>query len=63
MGPQGHIDMPSVAPLLAWINYNLSMDKYHMDSKVCDEITFPFPNFYGATIEVWEWISNFPHIW
>ena len=32
MGPQGHIDMPSVAPLLAWINYNLSMDKYHMDS-------------------------------
>ena len=24
-----------------------------------DEITFHFPNFNGATIEVWEWISNF----
>ena len=26
---------------------------------VLDEITFPFPNFNGATVEVWEWISNF----
>ena len=25
-------------------------------------ITYPFPNFNGYTIEVWEWISNFiPH--
>ena len=24
-----------------------------------DEITYPFPNFNGATIEVWEWPSNF----
>ena len=25
-------------------------------------ITFPFPNFNGCTVEVWEWISNFePH--
>ena len=23
-----------------------------------DEITNPFPNFNGATVEVWEWISN-----
>ena len=23
-----------------------------------DEITYPFPNFNGCTIEVWEWISN-----
>ena len=32
---------------------------------VWDEITYPFPNFNGDTIEVWEWISNFnPHfIW
>ena len=22
------------------------------------EITYPFPNFNGSTIEVWEWISN-----
>ena len=27
--------------------------------KVWDEITHPFPNFKGCTVEVWEWISNF----
>ena len=26
---------------------------------VLDEITYPFPNFNGATVEVWGWISNF----
>ena len=30
----------------------------HMSSKVWDEITYPFPNFNGCTVEVWEWISN-----
>ena len=26
------------------------------------EITYPFPNFNGVNVEVWEWISNFiPH--
>ena len=30
--------------------------------KVWDEITYPFPNFNGCTIDVWEWISIFtPH--
>ena len=24
-----------------------------------DDITYPFPNFNGCTVEVWEWISNF----
>ena len=34
-----------------------------MPSKMWDEITYPFPNFSGSTVEVWEWISNFmPHI-
>ena len=34
----------------------------HIPSKVWDEITYPFPNFNGYTVEVWEWISNFiPH--
>ena len=34
----------------------------HMPAKVWDEITCPFPNFNGSTIEVWEWMSNFiPH--
>ena len=29
---------------------------------VWDEIIYPFPNFNGVTVEVWEWISNFiPH--
>ena len=27
-----------------------------------DEITYPFPNFNGFSVEVWEWIKNFiPH--
>ena len=40
-------------------NFNPSMDKYYTHYKVCDEITYPIPNFNGATVEVWEWISNF----
>ena len=39
----------------AWISNN-------MPCKVWDEITYPFPNYNGSTVEVWEWISNFiPH--
>ena len=35
-----------------------------MPSKVWDEFTYPFPNYDGAAVEVWEWISNFtPPIW
>ena len=30
-----------------------------MFSKVWNEITYPFPDFNGYTVEVWEWISNF----
>ena len=26
----------------------------HMPSEVSDEITYPFPNFNGTTVEVWE---------
>ena len=26
--------------------------------KMWDEIAYPFPNFNGSTVEVWEWISN-----
>ena len=33
-----------------------------MSPKVWDGIIYPFPNFNGTTVEVWEWISNFiPH--
>ena len=36
----------------------------HMPSKVWDEITYPFSNFDGCIVEVWEWISNFiPHFY
>ena len=31
----------------------------YVPSKVWDEITNQFLNFNGATIEVWEWMSNF----
>ena len=30
-----------------------------MPCKVWDEITYPFPKFNGATVEVWEWMNNF----
>ena len=30
----------------------------NMPIKLWDEITYPFPNFNGATVEVWEWIST-----
>ena len=36
----------------AWIS------KY-MPRNVWDAITYPFPNFKSATVEVWELISNF----
>ena len=30
-----------------------------MPSKGWDEITYPFLNFNGATVEVWEWMIYF----
>ena len=33
-----------------------------MLNNMWDEITYPFPNISGWTVEVWEWISNLiPH--
>ena len=44
------------------INFIPSMENNHMTSKVWDEITYPFSNFNGVTVEICEWISNFiPH--
>ena len=37
---------------LTRINFNPSMDKYHMPGKVWDEIIYPFLNFNDATVEV-----------
>ena len=45
--------------LLTSIDFNPSTDKELRHYKVWDEITYPFPNFNGATVEVWKWISNF----
>ena len=38
--------------LLSWINSNPSMDSNYMPGKVWDEITYPFLNFNGETVEV-----------
>ena len=27
-----------------------------------NEIIYPFPNFNDCTVEVWEWINNFPSL-
>ena len=44
------------ALLLRWISN-------HMPNNMWDEITYPFPNFNGAAVDVWEWISDFiPHL-
>ena len=32
-----------------------------MPCNVWDEIIYPFLNFNGETVEVYEWISNFTH--
>ena len=40
--------------MTAWISN-------HIHYKMWDEMTYPFPKFNGATVEVWEWISNFTH--
>ena len=37
-----------------------SISNYSHD-QLWDKITYPFPNFNGATVEVWEWISNSTH--
>ena len=36
---------------------------YHIHYKLWHEITYPFPNFNGTAVEVWEWVSDFiPHL-
>ena len=39
------------ALLLTWINLNPSIDYIHYI--LLEEIAYPFPNFNGVTIEVW----------
>ena len=43
----------TVAPLLTWFNFNPSLEKLlHPYYKMWDEMTYPFLNFNGATVEV-----------
>ena len=51
--------MPSGVFLLTQINSNAIMDTQSHADEVWYEITYPFPNFNGYIVEVWEWISNF----
>ena len=37
---------------------HLSEMSNYIHYKVWDEITYPFPNLNGKTVEVWEWISD-----
>ena len=47
---------PTYRGQLSWISN-------YVPGKVWGEITYPFLNFNGTTVEVYEWISNFiPHI-
>ena len=41
---------------LAWVPAWMSNYTHY---KLLDEITYPLPNFNGATVEGWEWMSNF----
>ena len=58
------IDCPCLIKVRLWLilTFIAAWTSNHMPSKVWNEITYPFPNFHGCTIEVWEWIRNFiPH--
>ena len=44
--------------LLIWFSFNPVRISNYIQEKVWDEITYPFPNFNSATIEVFERIRN-----
>ena len=47
--------------LLTWFNFNPSSS--HIHNIVWAEITYPFPNLNGWTVEVWERLNNsIPHL-
>ena len=49
--------------LLTWGNFIIpAWISNHIHYKLCDKITYPFLNFSGCTVEVWEGMNNFiPH--
>ena len=51
------------SPSIRWLEKWAGISNY-IHYKVWDEITYPFPNFNGAVVEGWKWISNFiPHFY
>ena len=38
--------------------WNTAIQFNHTPNKVWHEITYPFPNFFGFIVDVWEWVSN-----
>ena len=48
--------------LLTRINFTLTWIINYTHYEMLDETTYPFPNFNGATIEVWESRGNLSHI-
>ena len=53
--PSKYVRGPFYQHGLTWIPARMNN---HMRSKVCDDGTYPFPNFNGCTVEVSEWIGN-----
>ena len=51
-----------VAPVSLIDQYNVPCLSNHMPNKVWVEITYPFLNFNGATVEYWEGILISSHI-
>ena len=48
--------------LLTWFNFNPRMDKYYIHYKLWDDMTYPFLDYNGATVEVNKWIRISSHI-
>ena len=42
-----------------WLTSTSAWISSYIHYTVWDEITYPFPNFNGWAVGVWEWISNF----
>ena len=53
--PCGHSNWHGSTLIPAWISSDIQYN-------VWGGITYPFPNFNGYTVEVWEWMNKFiPH--
>ena len=51
-----------IPQLPTWLTLIAAWISNYIHYNVWDEITYPYSNFNGSTVEVWEWISNsIPH--